>query len=88
MDTDNDGYLLLKDIDNMIDAEFAKCCCCRGWLKEIVFWRMDHESMDGRIDIHEFVQFCLKFRENQQITMERRNSKKKALARATSQKTI
>eukprot|EP01083_Nonionella_stella_P046887 125553_1 len=47
LDEDADGYLLLKDIDNMVDAEFAKCCCCRGWLKEIIFWRIDNATNDG-----------------------------------------
>ena len=83
MDSDGDGYLLLKDIDNMVDAEFAKCCCCRGWLKEVIFWRIDQATNDGRIDIHEWVQFCLKFRRNQTIKTERRESKQ-ALIRAAS----
>jgi len=79
LDTDNDGYLLMKDMDEMLDANFAKCCCCRGWLKEIIFWRMDQATNDGRIDIHEFVQFCLHFREELEISAERRESKKATL---------
>eukprot|EP01084_Bolivina_argentea_P110524 197320_1 len=76
LDEDADGYLLLKDIDNMVDAEFAKCCCCRGWLKEIIFWRIDNATNDGKIDIHEFVQFCLNFKSKQQINKYRRDSRK------------
>eukprot|EP01084_Bolivina_argentea_P136318 240079_1 len=74
LDADNDGYLYKTDIDNVIGAK--KCCCCRGWLKEIIFWRMDQETNDGKIDIHEFVQFCLKYRANQKINTEIRDSRK------------
>ena len=84
LDEDGDGYLMLQDIDNLIDANFAKCCCCRGWLKEIIFWRMDSATNDGKIDIHEFVQFCLEFREKQILDRERRDSKLDLLVKTAS----
>ena len=84
LDVDKKGYLTLKDIDNMMDPNFAKCCCCRGWLKEIVFWRMDKETNDGKIDRNEFVQFCLRFGQNQEVRRERAESKQILIAQAQS----
>ena len=69
----------------MIDPDAAKCCCCRGWIKEIIFWRLDNATNDGKIDIHEFVQFCLDFRQNLQINRERRESKKELLIQSIQQ---
>ena len=34
------------------------------WLHEIVFWRMDSATNDGVIDVHEFVQFCVTFKDS------------------------
>ena len=84
LDSDQKGYLTLKDIDNLVDPNFVKCCCCRGWLKEIVFWRMDNETNDGKIDRNEFVQFCLRFGQNQEVRRERAESKRVLIAQAQS----
>jgi len=75
---------VLDDIDNLIDTNFAKCCCCRGWLKEIIFWRMDSSTNDGKIDVYEFVQFCLEFRQKQIVNEEKRHSKQNEMFKVAS----
>jgi len=87
LDREQVGFLTLSDVDQMVDEGFAKCCCCRGWLKEIIFWRMDGLTNDGKIDIHEFVQFCLEFREHQEIGRQRRDSKQEKMLRVQAQST-
>eukprot|EP01084_Bolivina_argentea_P121592 215479_1 len=66
LDTDGDGYLLLKHMDTIISiAEMIKMSRwkhCRHWLKEIIFWRLDAGSNDDRVSMNEFIVFYSNFK--------------------------
>ncbi|ETO36376.1 hypothetical protein RFI_00687 [Reticulomyxa filosa] len=44
--------------------------CCTRWLYETMFWRMDSLTNDGQVDVHEFVQFFLRWKERTQMNEE------------------
>jgi len=62
-DQDYDGYLKVSDVAGMV----GKTPICTRWLYEIVFWRMDSATNDGVVDVHEFVQFCVRFKKDLEI---------------------
>jgi len=60
VDIDADGYLQLTDIDSLVGGTKIM----DRWFKEVIFWRIDAATNDGQIDVHEFVQFCVRFKES------------------------
>jgi len=58
VDQDADGYLQLADIESLVGTTKIM----NRWFKEVIFWRIDASTNDGQIDVHEFVQFCIRFK--------------------------
>jgi len=70
IDTDNDGYLQKTDMAKLFEFSDTKSCGpCKRWLDEILFWRLDEHTNDGKIDTYEFVQYCISLK--RQIELEK-----------------
>jgi len=65
-DHENKGYLQVSDMSKLASVSG----CCTRWLYETMFWRMDAQTNDGQVDVHEFVQFFLRYKEHSQMTEE------------------
>ncbi len=63
----------IKDMEQIV----GKVPIFKRWLWEVAIWRIDAATNDGQVDVHEFVQFFLKFKDRLEIKQVAKAARKK-----------
>jgi Ca2+-binding EF-hand superfamily protein len=74
LDINGNSYLVLSDMSRILNG--------RGWLiwnlwlQEVLFWSIDARTNDGRVDLHEFVQYCKMIQARNELKIQKRSDRK------------